>query len=376
MGCIHSSQENSNAKALKSLGTSGIVKNYRTVKELKDAMQVSGVMEDINVLVFFDMTKSNNWTGEDTFHGKNLHDVHMGTNRYIQGFRSLKKFIRTDQDGHFALYSYGSNTAWKQEGKVLFHGMCKSVDGLVSTYSAYVHDCDATGRPLKLKESALNDMAGPTTLKYIIDEGQRVTEATGRYHICLVFTDGDPDERYRDENIYEVYDCAKHPTKNPMSLVVVGVGDGISYTDKNGKPAHGFPFYERLDDNDAKLMKIRPESLRNIQKRVGMTKKPDNFQFVDLERDILKGAEMTADLEDNFWKSAFMEVPNHYTWLKKHGYSPKYGNFVHPTPNGAFLAAGEHPQPVQQMGFVVPATVPTVPASAPPLPPTAYGNAI
>lgn len=45
------------------------IQDYKTEKDLRKALLDSGVLEDVNILMFIDKTKSNEWTGEDSFGG-------------------------------------------------------------------------------------------------------------------------------------------------------------------------------------------------------------------------------------------------------------------------------------------------------------------
>ena len=49
-----------------------IADKYKSFPEVRKALQKSG-LESSNLIIGIDFTKSNNWTGENTFGGKNLH---------------------------------------------------------------------------------------------------------------------------------------------------------------------------------------------------------------------------------------------------------------------------------------------------------------
>ena len=303
---------------------------YVNLSDLEDAMNSSGAAEDMNLMLFIDFTASNNSTGKYSFGKANLHSLRGGTNHYLDTIEAMRKLVKTDQDGNIAVYTYGSGAANKFKGCVEYHGSFSSVDDVKKWYLEHSQ-----------KESVKRDMVGPTTLKYVTDEGQRVTNITGRFQTMIVITDGDPTDMYKKTDIAEVFDASQ----NPMSIVVIGVGDGV-YNKSDDMPE--FPFYEALDKiskddlNDvAKLciiedtMGVDRGTIAHAAARMGAPKY-DNFQFVNLERDVLRGSEMTDEMGEKLYLKAFGETPRHYEEVKKRNvlnYKPNYSQaFVHPPP--------------------------------------------
>jgi E3 ubiquitin-protein ligase RGLG len=336
MGCSTSSP---------SARTSNLQNSYRNRDSLDEAMIKSGVVEDINFLIFVDFTKSNNWTGKYSFYGKNLHDLHNRTNRYLTTLQSLHNVINADQDGHIATYAYGTTTAYEKSGHVDFQGCFKNVQQLTQWYVNYSQN-----------PRVRDTFHGPTTLKYVLDEAQRVTKETKRYHIVLILTDGDPDDRYKKQDVGEVYDA----TNDPLSIVVIGVGDG-KYDKVNRVPT--FPFYEGLDDNDGVKMGIGQQSFRDIKQQYGNLKF-DNLQFVNLEKEILQGSEMTEDLQEKLYLKAFSEIPKQYDSIKKClNYNPSYGGFTHPSivTNTGFAVPPTSQYAVRSTQYAVAAPYPSAP---------------
>lgn len=291
------------------------IPNYKTFDELSNAMKSSGVLEDLNIMVFFDFTKSNEWTGEKTFYGEHLHALRGNTNRYLDTIGSLKYFMQADLDQNIAVYTYGTRTSAQCAGYVQYHGVCKTVDEMKMWYSSYSQDPVTKG-----------DLYGPTTLQYIMAEAKRVVQITKHYHVVLILTDGCPDEKYTEDDIRSIYDASHHP----ISVVIVGVGDG-EYDTVNRVPT--FPFYEGLDDDDEKLMRIKKGTLKKIHSTT--PRQFDNVQFINLESEILKGREMDESKQKEFYFKGFMEVPTQYRLIKKQqNYRPGMNTFVHPVPEG------------------------------------------
>lgn len=269
-----------------------IIKDYSTVKELDEALRKSGVLEDINFLVFVDRTRSNEWTGKKSFGGKCLHELGYKKNPYQQCLSVLDHLLNKDQDKQCGFYNYGSKKAGAISNKLDFCGYFSSTNQLLETY----------------KQTTNNDLYGPTTLTNILKEAIRVVSETKRYHVILVITDGEPDERYIYDDLKAIFEASNYP----ISIVVVGVGDGP------------FDYFEGLDDMNLKKMKLHPRTLDRL-KNEGYIRRFDNLQFVDLNGDILRGAEMTQDMKEKFYLRGFMEVPEQYECIKKSlGYQPNF----------------------------------------------------
>lgn len=289
---------------------------YKSQEELQVAIKREGVVEDINFALFIDFTGSNNLTGAHTFDGKSLHEFKYGTNRYIDTILALKKFFAQDIDGHVAVYTYGTTDAWESPGRVRYHGSFTSVDAVVDWYKWYSH-----------LDRVQQMMQGPTTLQYIIQEMIRIVKITGRYHIGVVLTDGDPDPSYKLKDI----ECVYTATHYPMSLVVAGIGDG-TWDLKRKIPT--FPFYEGLDDLSFSKMGVSRKEHKEIVRKTGGPLF-DCLQFINLEREILRGSEMNEQKQNAFFVMGFQEVPAQYKAIReKLKYMPKHGAFQHPVPEG------------------------------------------
>ena len=61
-------------KSVQRSGSIAIADKYKTISEVQKALRKSG-LESSNLIIGIDFTKSNMWTGEETFGGKSLHFV-------------------------------------------------------------------------------------------------------------------------------------------------------------------------------------------------------------------------------------------------------------------------------------------------------------
>ena len=291
--------------------------DYTSVDHLDDDMNRQGVVEDLRVMIFIDRTSSCKTTGRRSFGGKNLHDTtDRNGNPFQQTIRTLGHLLKFTQDTTFPVYAYGSNTARKFENHLHFLGLCQNVEEVEKVY---------------LDTNDTSDLAKPTCFRYILNEAMRVSTETGYYYVVLIITDGSPDSDYRKDDLDAIYEAMDFP----LSLVVVGVGDGP------------FEFMEQLDDMNLKAMGLDSSHIKQLKNKRGRF---DNLQFVNLYEDILKSSttDIKAAQEKAYFKM-FGEVPQQYKFLKDRGYrSPKGCSKPYP----ADRIVEEH----EQLGIALPFT--------------------
>jgi len=234
------------------------------MKELRQ----SGVLEDIEIIVAVDATRSNEMNGATTYGGRSLHDVHYRggmENPYATAMRFSTKFLQKDTHGEVPLYYFGSEQA-NEKGGIHFVGECKGSQELQQTY---------------INTISHQTLSGPTVFIPMIDEAVRRVSQTGKFHVLLILTDGmvqDEEEHYRALN---------RASKFPLSIVCVGVGDGP---------------WDEMQRFDHKMPRGRVF---------------DNFHFVQMSQ-ILRNDERTERIEEEFFYRSFMKIPHQYHDVKKH----------------------------------------------------------
>ncbi|CAL5997807.1 Copine_I [Hexamita inflata] len=78
---------------------------YKTYAELEQALRQSG-LESMQLIVGFDFSKSNEWTGEKTYH-KSLHGADY-LNPYLHSLQVLEPIIpKFDDDGIIPAFRFG-----------------------------------------------------------------------------------------------------------------------------------------------------------------------------------------------------------------------------------------------------------------------------
>lgn len=249
--------------------------NYSSVEEVQNALGQAG-MESSNLIVGIDFTKSNEWTGKNSYGGRSLHAIGGEPNPYEKALsiigRTLPKF---DDDNLIPCFGFGDSTT---HDKYVFsfnadHRPCEGFEEVFSRYRTIVPH-------LRL--------AGPTSFAPIINAAiDIVEESGGQYHLLIIIADGQVtrsvDVAYGQQSPQEAATIRAivNASSYPLSIVLVGVGDGP------------WDMMREFDDN-------LPE--RSF----------DNFQFVNFT-EIMNSRNLNAhQKEAKFALNALMEIPLQY----------------------------------------------------------------
>lgn len=129
-------------------------------------------------------------------------------------------------------------------------------------------------------------LSGPTSFTPIVRQAMSIVEATNyKYHILVIIADGQIDRSCYADSISAIKDASELP----LSIIVVGVGDG---------PWDGM---KAFDDD--------------LPKR-----KFDNIQFIDFNKCMDKMKNQVYNEEEigtQFALHALMEIPEQYCYIKK-----------------------------------------------------------
>ncbi|KAJ4810058.1 Copine-like protein [Rhynchospora pubera] len=243
---------------------SRIADNYESIEQVTEALLNAG-LESSNLIVGIDFTKSNEWTGKESFKGRCLHQISDTPNPYelaisIVG-RTLAKF---DEDNLIPCFGFGDTT----------------------THDKHVFGFYPDQRPCNGFEEALYryrelvpvlHLSGGTSFAPIIEMAMTIVEQSGgQYHVLLIIADGQVSGEHEKPTIDAIVKASEYP----LSIVLVGVGDGPWETMK------------QFDDN------IPNRSF-------------DNFQFVNFT-EIMSKSLPESRKEAVFALAALMEVPLQY----------------------------------------------------------------
>eukprot|EP01027_Heterolobosea_sp_BB2_P017779 GEZU01025153.1.p1 GENE.GEZU01025153.1~~GEZU01025153.1.p1 ORF type:complete len:290 (+),score=50.24 GEZU01025153.1:36-905(+) len=249
---------------------SRIADNYKTVAAVQDALEKAG-LEASNLIIGIDYTKSNETKGRRTFGGKSLHHISVDSYNPYQRVisilgRTLEKF---DEDRLIPVFGFGDTTT-KDHSVFPFYPdetprYCNGFEEVLRVYN---------------RITPLITLSGPTNFAPIINKAIDIVTERGRkeYHILVIIADGEV------INEQETIDAIVRASNYPLSIIVIGVGDG--------------PFGQ-MEHYDDKL----PQ------------RKFDNFQFVNFDEVMRKSKGSDAA----FALAALQEIPQQYSAIRKLG---------------------------------------------------------
>ncbi|KAJ6821283.1 E3 ubiquitin-protein ligase RGLG2-like isoform X1 [Iris pallida] len=251
-----------------------IADNYSSLEQVTEALARAG-LESSNLIVGIDFTKSNEWTGKHSFNGRSLHHIGDIQNPYEQAISVIGRTLSAfDEDNLIPSFGFGD----------------------ASTHDQDVFSFYPDGRPCHGFPEALSRyreivpvlrLAGPTSFAPIIEMAMTiVAQSGGQYHVLVIIADGQVtrsvDLEFGQLSTQEqaTVDAIVRASEFPLSIVLVGVGDGPWDTMKE------------FDDN------IPVRSF-------------DNFQFVNFTEIMSKNIPHNRK-ETEFALAALMEIPPQY----------------------------------------------------------------
>lgn len=232
-------------------------------------------MESSNLIVGIDFTKSNEWTGARSFNRKSLHTIGNGPNPYEQAISIIGKTLSAfDDDNLIPCFGFGDASTHDQD-VFSFYADGRFCEGFEEVLTRY-------------RELAPQlRLSGPTSFAPVIEMAMSiVNESRGQYHVLLIIADGqvtrsvDTPNGQLSSQERQTVDAIVRASYYPLSIIVVGVGDGP------------WDMMKEFDDN-------LPERAF------------DNFQFVNFTDIMSRNVEQSRK-EAEFALSALMEIPTQY----------------------------------------------------------------
>jgi len=237
--------------------------------ELSEAIKAAG-LDSSNIIVGVDFTASNEWQGRNSFDRKSLHTISKSKkNPYQKVITTIASTLSVfDEDNLIPAYGFGDVTT---KDKAVF-----SFTPDESPCKGFLHVLECYENVVKMVE-----LSGPTSFVPIIEKAVAITKKCEGYHILIIVADGQVEE----EADYITKQAIIRASYYPLSIIVVGVGDGP---------------WDNMVTYDEKL----PSRLF------------DNFQFVDYSECTKKS---TKSPELTFALHALMEIPDQYKKIKELG---------------------------------------------------------
>ena len=247
---------------------------YNSIDEVQVALRAVG-LESSSLIFGIDFTKSNTRTGKVSFERRCLHDTTGPLNPYQQVLSIMGRTLEAFDDDHLIpTFGFGDiHTADKACFPFFPDRPCA---GLQEAQSRYLEIAPGI------------ELSGPTNFAPVINKAIETVQQTKAYHILVIIADG------QVSNVRETVDAIVRASSHPLSIVMVGVGDGP------------WDMMRQFDDE-------LPQ------------RKFDNFQFVcftELQRRLAKvmgdGRGRPAGRADAWLAMAMlMEVPEQYRAIKK-----------------------------------------------------------
>lgn len=273
----HNHNQNHNSSAASKGGKNRYANfgdDYHTLEQVTNALAHAG-LESSNLIVGIDFTKSNEWTGKVSFNNRSLHAMGNTPNPYEQAISIIGRTLaRFDEDNLIPCFGFGDTTTHDQ-----------------SVFSFYRDNqpCDGFEQALARYRELVPqlNLAGPTSFAPIIETAIGIVDSSGgQYHVLLIIADGQVTRSVETGNGQlsrqerETIDAIVKASDYPLSIVLVGVGDGP------------WDMMRQFDDN--------------IPSRAF-----DNFQFVNFTQ-IMSRPIPASKKEAEFALSALMEIPEQF----------------------------------------------------------------
>ncbi|CAI0454744.1 unnamed protein product [Linum tenue] len=197
-----------------------IADDYKSLDQVTEALARAG-LESSNLIVGIDFTKSNEWTGAKSYNRKSLHHIGDTLNPYEQAISIIGKTLAAfDEDNLIPCYGFGDATTHDQDVFSFYQDerFCNGFEEVLSRYREIVPS-------LRL--------AGPTSFAPVIEKAMTIVEESGgQYHVLLIIADGqvtrsvDTEHGRLSPQEQKTVDAIVQASKLPLSIVLVGVGDG------------------------------------------------------------------------------------------------------------------------------------------------------
>lgn len=253
-----------------------ILDQYESIEEVQDGLRKAG-LESSQMVLGIDFTKSNEWTGKDSFNGQCLHSVMgQGPNLYEQALSIIARTLAAfDDDNLIPCYGFGDHTT-----------------GDRAVFSFFPEDRPANGlhgSVLRYRQiTPFVQLAGPTSFAPLIRQAMRLVVESGmQYHILVIIADGQVTPTCMQATV----DAIVTASALPLSILMVGVGDGP---------------WDQMEDFDDNLP----------------TRKFDNFQFVNFGKVMMQASvygNSHEKVEAHFAVHALMEIPEQFSIIQKLG---------------------------------------------------------
>lgn len=235
--------------------------NFTSIEQIQQELRKQG-LESSNLIIGIDYTKSNEFTGARSFGGKSLHAIsNQIQNPYQQVISIIGRTLEIfDEDKLIPSYGFGDITT---KGNRVFPFLpdrpCHTFNEVLRRYNEITPQLT---------------LSGPTNFAPIIYESINIVKQQKDFHVLLIVADG------QVTNEKETIDAIVEASKYPLSIVVIGVGDGPwdqmrEFDD--GLPQRKFDNFQFVDYNSVRLGSGNPDIKFAVE---ALMELPEQFKLV------------------------------------------------------------------------------------------------
>ncbi|KAB2631509.1 E3 ubiquitin-protein ligase RGLG1-like [Pyrus ussuriensis x Pyrus communis] len=160
------------------------------------------------LIVGMDFTKFSDWAGEKSFNRRSLHHIGDSPNPFEQAISTVGKTCALF-DNIIPCFGFGDATTY-DNGVFSICPDGRHCDGFEEILTAYK------------KSVPSRRLAGPTSFAPIIEKATSIVEKSGgQFHVLLIITSGQLGVQKQN-----TFDAIVEASKFPLSIILVGVGDG------------------------------------------------------------------------------------------------------------------------------------------------------
>eukprot|EP01026_Neomeris_dumetosa_P027035 TRINITY_DN2201_c0_g1_i5.p1 TRINITY_DN2201_c0_g1~~TRINITY_DN2201_c0_g1_i5.p1 ORF type:complete len:366 (+),score=36.71 TRINITY_DN2201_c0_g1_i5:92-1189(+) len=164
---------------------------------------------------------SNEWTGKQAFHGRSLHALGNFTNPYEEAITIVAKTLSAfDDDKLIPCYGFGDGVTHDRSVFSFNPGdqPCHGLEHVLQRYRQIVPHVQ---------------LSGPTSFAPVIRQAMNIVQQSGfQYHILVIIADGqvtrsvDTGYGQLSAQEQETAEAIVMASQMPLSIIVIGVGDG------------------------------------------------------------------------------------------------------------------------------------------------------
>lgn len=258
---------------------------FQTLKDVEMALREAG-LESSELILAVDFTKSNLTSGLETFGGRSLHALDPYTqNPYERALMAVIGALEGyDDDKRIPLFGFGDTYTTDRS---VFAMNFNPTD----PFAVYLDPLHAYRQ---IVPQVHDRLSGPTSFAPTIRKALEIihSQPEPRYHILIIIADG----QVSPGNVEETRQAIRDASHFPLSIVVIGVGDG--------------PFGE---------MNLLDDHLKGRQF--------DNFQFVEFHK--IEKRYKEHEFLPAFACAALQEIPDQYVSIASLGLLNRDGSRDH-----------------------------------------------